>query len=194
MEMLRKGLSDNYPLKAHIERVFGNKQFLKIKDYPCIERWRETIFKLFKSYKKTIEKSIRIKPSFFDKEIDDFFSYAEKRLSDEQKIETDEQRSETELFSLTLALQSELIYLLLGNLSDCCGINRSLKSDWNLSKYRETQIVQSSDQKRNYIEETIYKTFTNHDLEEFSVEYRKSKRNIDFFTWVYSEKIEKRKE
>ena len=180
---MKHGLSDNYYLKSHIEKVFGHKQFLKIKDYPTLKQWNYTLKLLLKSYKKAIKQSLNVTSSNFNDEFKDYLINVEKRLEMESK-------DEEELFSKIITLQSELIYLLIGGINHCNnGGRRTLSSNWNLNIFRETQIIQSKKQKEAYLQKIIYKRFTMDQIGLMAEEKRLLNNKDDFFQWILKEKM-----
>lgn len=140
-----KGLVRNYSLKTHIQKIFGKPEFMKIKDFPKIQDWETILEKLFKVYQKVIRDSIKVYPEIFADEIADYFNRVFKTLN--IKSATPE-----ETFSSIIALQSDLIFLLLGNIDYCQNEKgRNLRGNWDLSFYRQIQIVQTEDQKYNIL-------------------------------------------
>ena len=92
---MNQGLSRNYSLKAHIERIFGNKRFLQIKDYPSLITWKKTLVLMIKSYKKSINQSIKVAPITFENDISDIYSHYDQLIN--------RSTSEEELFSTIVA-------------------------------------------------------------------------------------------
>jgi len=176
---MNQGLSRNYSLKAHIERIFGNKRFLQIKDYPSLITWKKTLVLMIKSYKKSINQSIKVAPITFENDISDIYSHYDQLIN--------RSTSEEELFSTIVAFQSELIYSLLGTINHY--EDRTLSSSWDLSSLRETQIVQTKNQYYKEIECKVYKKFSMKQIEEFSREKREIHNKDDFFLWIYKNKM-----
>jgi len=177
------GLSRNYSLKAHIERIFGHKQFLTVKDFPRIQTWEKNIEKLFKTYKKVINDSIKVQPDIFTSQINEYYDKVNKALL--TKYSTEE-----ELFSHIIALQSELIFLLIGDIGYVQNDKgRSLSGDWDLSFYRETQIVQTKENISNYIKKIVNKKFSRIQMDQFAEEKRLENNKEDFFLWIFKKKM-----
>lgn len=180
---MKKGLSDSYSLKAHIERIFGHDEYLKIKEYPGIKQWNSVLKLLIKSYKKAISQSLTITTDIFNQEIEDLFSEADKKLNIMPE-------NEEELFSKIISIQSELIYILLGGIQDYYPERKkTLSSNWNLSKYRQTQIVQSNKQKYEYLKYLIKKKFNMKQMGEMAEEKRTLNIKKDFYIWIFYEKM-----
>ena len=182
---MKKGLSDNYHLKAQIERLFGHKQFLKIKDYPSLKQWKKTLRYLLKSYEKAIKQSIGIYPNSFYDELNTIFSQVD-------SLSNNTINSEEELFSAMVAIQSKIIFILLGGIRPCdARRDRTLSSNWDCSIFRTTQIIQSKEQKYKYIKELIERKLTREEFDLFSEEYRilKDDQKIGFYEWIQNEKM-----
>ena len=180
---MNQGLSTNYCLKSHIERIFGNKLFLTVKDYPSLHTWKKTLFLMIKCYKKSIEQSIKIAPEQFYDENNKIYEHYNQLIK--------KGLNEEELFSTMVAFQSEIIFSLLGNITNY--ENRTLKSSWDLSAFRETQIVQSKTQFHNEIKNLVYKRFTLIEIDEMANEKRGLHNKDDFYLWIYKNKIDSKK-
>ena len=120
---MNQGLSHNIHLKGYIEKVFGHKAFLKIKEFPTLNTWKNALELLIRSYDKAIIQSIQVAPPSFYNEI--------KQAIDCQRKFALMHDNEEELFSSMVVFQSELLFLLLGNITtksnkdfDLCGWNR----------------------------------------------------------------------
>lgn len=176
---MNNGLSTNYCLKSHIERIFGNKRFLEIKDYPSFSTWKKTLILLTDSYNKAIKQSVKVAPISFRNELKVIYNHYCSLVK--------KSTNEEELFSTVVAFQSEIIFSLLGNIDNY--IDRTLSSSWDLTKCRETQIIQTDSQKYNEIESIVNKRFTMKQIEEFAQEKRKLEDNGNFFAWIFSKKM-----
>lgn len=182
-QKIPSGRARNFRLKGHIEHVFGHNEFLKIKDSPDITLWRQAISKLFMSYKKAINDSIKVQPDVFTYETINYFKYVEKQLSIKSP-------NEEELFATTVSLQSELIFLLLGNISNCYyGDSRNLHQKWDLSSYRETQIIQTKQNVYNMIRASVEKKYNSDIILKFKQEQQKLRDNEDIYLWIFKNKM-----
>jgi len=176
---MNQGLSTNYSLKAHIERIFGNKLFLIIKDYPSLKTWKKTILLLINSYKKAVEQSIQVAPSSFYNEINKVYEHYNSILQ--------KSKNEEELFSNVIAFQSEFIFTLLGSIVQY--EERTLNSSWDLSVYRETQIVQTKAQVYKQIQNMVNSKFTALQIEEMATEKRCLNSKENFYLWIFNNKM-----
>lgn len=179
-----KGRVRNYSLKTHVQKIFGKPEFMKIKDFPKIQDWETILEKLFKVYQKVIKDSIKVYPEIFANEVTEYFNRVFKILN--IKSATPE-----ETFSSIIALQSDLIFLLLGNIGYCQNEKgRSLRGNWDLSFYRQIQIVQTEDQKYNTLKRKIEKSMPRQEIIKLGMEHHEKGIKEKLYYWINNNKME----
>jgi len=179
---MNQGLSKNLHLKCYIEKVFGKEEYLKIKESPTLTTWEKTLKLLMQSYEKAIKQSIEVAPVSFYNEVTKAIDHHIKFIQNHDNKE--------ELFSSMVALQSELIFLLLGNITT--KKNKNPRASWNLSAFRSTQIIQTQEQEYLQIKNAVERRFSNEEIEEIIKLWHTeegSSKSKNLFLWIFHNKM-----
>ncbi len=128
-----------------VENLFGTKDYKRIKSHNDKTSAKRYYLKIIKSVKFAIEETVTLTDNAHKEEltrtIQDFISSIK------------EANSLDELDQRMIALQSELIFLLIGFFPRRLGSEKIInkRSLWKLDLYRQIQYTQTTDQKKNII-------------------------------------------
>jgi hypothetical protein len=130
-----------YPVKALIERLFGNTAFMKIKMGGSMSDWRHASIKLLDAIDLSVKSTVKIADEDWFKEIAETISHTKERIRKADTIDS--------LLSYLVQALAELVFIKLGNfpLHRLSETTPLIPEWWTLTGFRSVQYVQTKPQK-----------------------------------------------
>jgi hypothetical protein len=130
---------------ALIQQLYGKENYLKIKDFSSVTSVKKYYLDIIKSIYFAIEETIAITDKEHMQELLETLDRYEKVIRSSKVFEQIDQ--------VMITLQSEMIFLLIGNLPNRSMEKRVINRQgvWKLNNIRQIQYVQTNLQKRNLI-------------------------------------------
>jgi hypothetical protein len=134
---LRRGVSQNYALKAAVEQLFGQQAWLDLKETTCLATWRQYALKIIDAIEISIHVSIEVRD-------EDWISNINENLNHGRALVKSAENLEELLSSLTAVLLRQ-VFLQIGL---CPNRQTALKvtlraENWKLNDHRSVQYIQS---------------------------------------------------
>lgn len=138
---IKHGLDHFYTMKAVIEHLFGNAEFMKVKMTASMPEWRKQTCKILDALALSIKSTVRIADELWFEEVNDFVAYGKAGIV----------RSETldEVFAHFGAAMTKIAFTQVGLMPSRSGSKKvAMTADWwTLDQLRSVQYVQNPAQK-----------------------------------------------
>jgi hypothetical protein len=135
-------MSEQYALKALIERVLGHEAYLRVKEFAPLSAWKTQTSRLLKALRRSIELTVVVADQDWRDEVEEVFTLGLERIKRAPSV--------SELHAGIAATFGEIAFLQVGFLPDY-SVRRTAppitSTDWNLALTRSVQYVQSEQQK-----------------------------------------------
>jgi|SRR5271156_5851071 len=181
--MLRADISQHVAIKTALERIFGRRAWLDLKECTSITIWKKYAAKLLQATQIAIEETIQIRD-------DDWFSEICQHLDRGLEIARGA-KSVDELFSGLSATLMKVVFLQIGTLPDRCSATKITldRSNWRLDTFRTVQYVQGKGQLEGLFWSKQQKLVGVEKQMKVWNQYRTSRTKVPYSKWCAEHKI-----
>jgi hypothetical protein len=174
---LRYDTSQHFALKGALERTFGKKAWLDLKECTSVAKWKKYTSKLLRAMRIAIEETVRVRD-------DDWFEEICQHIEHGLKI-TEAAKEFDELLSALSATLVPLVFLQIGlvphrTLNPKATLSRK---DWRLDGFRTVQYVQTNEQLEAVFWSKQQRSLGVDRQMDLREKYRASKSKVPYSRW-----------
>ncbi len=143
MDNIRYDISQFYPMKAVLERLFGKRCYRKLKETATLKDWKVEIQRLLRGIEVALDATVDVADNEWRVEMKQTLRRGRSLVSGAESI--------TDLFAHLSATLVNLVFLQIGHLPVRASVEIVPLSPkyWQLNAYRSVQYVQSKSQAEN---------------------------------------------
>ncbi|MBI4792933.1 MAG: hypothetical protein HY789_09480 [Deltaproteobacteria bacterium] len=134
-------LEEGYPLKALVEKLFGNRAWLEIKHATSLPRWKKYAERILSAIETSAKATIEIADNEWFEELSKLINHGKTRIKTSKNTE--------QLFANLSASLAEVSFFQIGQVPDHSRFKQTTlrhPGNWKLDSFRSVQYVQNCKQ------------------------------------------------
>jgi len=138
---MKYNLEEGYPLKALIEKLFGNRAWLEIKHSTSLANWKKYSIRILSAIETSAKATIEVADNTWFEELSELIEHGKTRIKTAKNTE--------QLFANLSASLAEVSFLQIGQVPNHSRFNQTTlrhPCNWKLNSFRSVQYIQSRKQ------------------------------------------------
>lgn len=138
---MQYNIEDGYPLKALVEKLFGNRAWLEIKHATNLPRWKKYTKRILSAIETSAKATIEIADNEWFEELSELIQHGKQRIKTAKNTE--------QLFANLSASLAEISFFQIGHIPNHSRLKQTTlrhPGNWKLDSFRSVQYVQSTKQ------------------------------------------------